>query len=86
IGPGLTFEQATFSSKNGDITIHFAESDGSITIKDYKEFGTPNIQFSDGYSLGALDFITLAGGDIKDLNMGHSNFKELPKDLKEIIK
>ena len=70
IGPGLTFEQATFSSKNGDITIHFGESNGSITIQDYKRFGIPKIQFADGYSLGAQDFITLAGGVIKGFNMG----------------
>ena len=62
-GPGLTFETAAFSSQGDDLVIAFAESEGSLTIKNYAQQGVPMLEFAGGRILDASTTIAYAGGD-----------------------
>jgi len=62
-GPGLTFEAASFSTQDGNLTIAFADSDGSVTLNNYLDQGVPMIEFSGGRILDASTTIAKAGGD-----------------------
>ena len=84
VGSGLSLKEATFSSKGENITIHFADGNGSITIQDYKELGVPGLQFSDGESLSASEFVMLAGGDPKDFKKEGAHFPNTEKEIVDL--
>lgn len=84
VGPGLSLKEATFSSKGENITIHFADGNGSITIQDYKELGVPRLQFANGESLSASEFVMLAGGDPKGFKKGVSHFPNAEKEIVDL--
>jgi len=62
LGPGLSFEDTTFSAEGNDLKMAFADG-GSITFKDYQSKGLPRIQYDGGRLLDASTTIAYAGGD-----------------------
>ena len=59
----ITADNTGFSIADNDLILSFAQSEGSITIKDYAASGIPTIEFSDGRLFDASTTIAKAGGD-----------------------